>query len=172
MRVANPRGRFVVVGDGPLRASLAAKHGYCRFTGFVDRDVLAEHYASADIYLHGSVTETYGNVAAEALASGLAFAGYDYAAAHELVQPENNGLLVPLGDEAAFLASAGRLATDPGLVAWLRAQAAPAVQARAWSSIIGQFEADLLEAATGSGRASVNRNSEFGNSKSPSLLLP
>lgn len=146
LRAANPRCRFVVVGDGPLRAELAAKLPYVHFTGFVERSILAAHYASGDIYLHASVSETYGNVAAEALASGLAFAGYDYAAAHELVRPEENGLLVPLGDEAAFIAAAVRLATEPALAARLRARAAAAVQARSWDNVVIQFAADLAEA--------------------------
>ena len=148
MQAANPRCRFVVVGDGPLRAGLQTRNRHCLFTGFVDRQTLARHYASGDIYLHASTTETYGNVAAEALASGLAFAGYDYAAAHELVRPDASGLLVPLGDEAAFLAAAVRLATDPGLVTRLRAQAAAAVASRSWHSVIAQFETDLAEAVT------------------------
>jgi len=147
MRAANPRCRFVVVGDGPLRADLEAKLPYARFTGFVDRTTLAAHYASADLYLHASVTETYGNVAAEALASGLAFSGYDYAAAHELVRPEQTGLLVPLGDEPAFIAAAVRLATEPGLATRLRREAAAAVQARSWANVVAQFSTDLAEAA-------------------------
>lgn len=146
MRAANPCCRFVVVGDGPLRGTLAARLPYVLFTGFVDRATLAAHYASGDIYLHASVTETYGNVAAEALASGLAFAGYDYAAAHELVRPEENGLLVPPGHETAFIAAAVRLATEPALVARLRARAAAAVQARSWDHVVTQFAADLAEA--------------------------
>jgi glycosyltransferase involved in cell wall biosynthesis len=148
MRAANPRCRFVVVGDGPLRASLQAQHPHCLFTGFVDSNTLARHYASADLYLHASTSETYGNVAAEALASGLAFAGYDYAAAHELVRPGENGLLVPLHDEPAFLAAAVRLATEPDLAARLRARAAAAVQARSWANVVHQFEADLTEAVS------------------------
>ncbi len=149
MRAANPRCRFVVVGDGPLRAELAALLPYARFTGFVDRRVLASHYASADIYLHASVTETYGNVAAEALASGLAFAGYDYAAAHELVRPGENGLLVPRGDESAFVATAVRLATDPALATRLRVRAAAAVAARSWDNVVTPFAANLAEVITG-----------------------
>jgi glycosyltransferase involved in cell wall biosynthesis len=171
MRAANPRCRFVVVGDGPLRTGLQAKHGYCRFTGFVDRPTLAANYASGDIYLHASITETYGNVAAEALASGLAFAGYDYAAAHELVRSGENGLLVPLGDENAFIAAAVRLATEPALVAQLRANAAQAVQARSWASIVEQFETDLTEAA-GATSDSGNRKSRIENPKLATSLLP
>lgn len=146
MRRANPRCRFVLVGDGPLRASLEREHGHCLFTGFVDRDTLARHYASADLYLHASTTETYGNVAAEALASGLAFAGYNYAAARELVRPEESGLLVPLNDEPAFIATAVRLATDPALAGRLRARATSTVQARSWDSIVDRFATDLQEA--------------------------
>lgn len=146
MRAANPRTRFVLVGDGPLRAGLEKQHGHCRFTGFVDRPTLARHYASADLYLHASTTETYGNVAAEALASGLAFAGYDYAAAHELVQSGESGLLVPLHDESAFIAAAVRLVTQPGLADHLRARAAATVRARSWDSVIDRFAADLQEA--------------------------
>ena len=156
MRAANPRCRFILVGDGPLRAALQAQLPHGLFTGFVDRGVLARHYASGDIYLHASVTETYGNVAAEALASGLAFAGYDYAAAHELVRPEKNGLLVPPGGEPAFIAAAVRLATEPALVARLRAGAAAAVRARSWDSVVTQFEADLAEAAAGSSRTTAS----------------
>ncbi len=147
MRAANPRCRFVLVGDGPLRAGLEKQHGHCLFTGFVDRDTLARHYASADLYLHASTTETYGNVAAEALASGLAFAGYDYAAAHELVRPDESGLLVPLNDEPAFIAAAVRLVSEPGLGARLRARATETVRARSWASVVDRFATDLQEAA-------------------------
>jgi len=146
LRAAHPRCRFVVVGDGPLRPALQAQNPHVLFTGFVDRETLARHYASGDIYLHASATETYGNVAAEALASGLAFAGYDYAAAHELVRPEENGLLVPLEDEAGFIAAAVRLATDPALAARLRAGAPAAVRARSWAAVVDQFDRDLAEA--------------------------
>ncbi len=160
-RAANPRLRFVLVGDGPLRAKYQAAHPECLFTGFVERRELARHYASADLYLHASVTETYGNVAAEALASGLALAGYDYAAAHELVRPGDNGLLAPLGDESAFVRAALQLATDPRLVARLRAAAPAAVRSRSWDAIIAGFEQDLAEAmtefATASAFVSQNR---------------
>lgn len=176
MRAANPRCRFVVVGDGPLRTALQVAHPYVHFTGFVDRATLAAHYASADIYLHASLTETYGNVAAEALASGLAFAGYDYAAAHELVRPDENGLLVPLGDEISFIAAAVKLATEPGLASSLRTRAPDLVRHRSWDNVVAQFDADLHEALAGStttpsdtnasAPTPTNRESRFENQKS------
>lgn len=146
MRAAQPRCRFVVVGDGPLRASLQAQLPDAIFTGFVDRETLARHYASADIYLHASVTETYGNVAAEALASGLAFVGFDYAAAHELVSDDVSGRLVPLGREADFIDAAVRLAADPWLRGRLRVLAPERVRERTWTAVVARFDADLVEA--------------------------
>lgn len=77
MRAVNPACRFVLVGDGPLRESLERSYPSFRFTGFIPRAELARHYASADIYIHASLTETFGNVLTEAMASGLAVAGFD-----------------------------------------------------------------------------------------------
>ena len=59
-----------------------------------------------------SLTETFGNVVLEALASGLAVAAFDYAAARAHVQPGRHGLLAPLGDTDAFVAAAAALARD------------------------------------------------------------
>jgi glycosyltransferase involved in cell wall biosynthesis len=151
MKVAQPRCRFVIVGDGPLRASLQAQLPEARFTGFVDRETLARHYASADVYLHASVTETYGNVAAEALASELAFAGFDYAAARELVTDGESGLLVPLGREADFIAAGVSLVNEPWLRARLRPRAPAVVRARTWTAVAARFDADLREAITDPG---------------------
>jgi glycosyltransferase involved in cell wall biosynthesis len=73
---------------------------------------LAAHYASADLFLFPSLTETFGNVTLEALASGLAVAAFDYAAARAHVEPGHSGLLAPFGDPQAFIAAATVLAED------------------------------------------------------------
>lgn len=155
MKVARPGCRFVMVGDGPLRAALQAQLPDARFTGFVDRETLARHYASADVYLHASVTETYGNVAAEALASGLAFAGFDYAAARELVIEGESGLLVPISRDEAFIAAGVRLITEPWLRARLRTHAPEVGRARTWTAVTAQFDADLREAIAAHAEAST-----------------
>ncbi len=66
--------RCVLAGDGPLEARLRREHPEAIFIGFLPREELARHYASADIYVHASLTETFGNVLTEAMASGLAVA--------------------------------------------------------------------------------------------------
>lgn len=139
-QAANPRLKWVVVGDGPgaeqWRQALPGAH----FAGPRSGADLARHYASADWFAFPSLTETYGNVVPEAMASGLAVLAYDRAAAAELIVHEHSGLLVPVGDEAQFVAQALRLATEPALAARLGAQARAAVQARSWDAIADQME--------------------------------
>lgn len=143
MRRANPRCRFVFVGDGPLRPRLQRASPACVFTGFIPRGDLAQHYASGDIYIHASLTETFGNVLTEAMASGLAVAGFDYAAAQQFVRHGRNGLVVPCDQPDALVEAAVLLATDPFLRAQLRPAARLAVEAQSWEQVIGRFEADL-----------------------------
>ena len=143
MRAANPRCRFVLVGDGPLRPRLQRDHPEYTFTGFISRDELARHYASADIYIHASLTETFGNVLTEALASGLAVAGFDYAAARQFIQHGHNGLAVPSDRPDMLLAVATRLATDSALRTHLRFSARAAAEPPSWETVIAHFESDL-----------------------------
>lgn len=140
MRVANPRLRLVVVGDGPARDELQARCPQAHFAGSLSGHALARHYASADCFVFPSLTETYGNVTPEALASGLAVLAYDHAAAGDLIQSGRNGLLAPAGDEATFVRMAQHLATDPHLVSQLRGQASASVAERDWSRIAAQIE--------------------------------
>lgn len=143
MRAANPRCRFVLAGEGPLKASLTRAHPDCIFEGVFSREEIGRHYASSDIYIHASLSETFGNVLTEALASGLAVAGFDYAAASQFVQHGCNGLTVPCGDPEALIEAAVMLATDELLRAQLRASARAAVEAQSWEHVIGAFESAL-----------------------------
>jgi glycosyltransferase involved in cell wall biosynthesis len=147
MRTANPRCRFVLVGDGPLRREFerALPHGI--FVGFVPRAELATHYASADIYIHASLTETFGNVLTEAMSSGLAVAGFDYAAARQFVRNGENGLSVPCEQPEALIAAAVQLASSTALRTTLRSTARKTVEPQSWERVIGRFESDLLEIA-------------------------
>ena len=115
-----PNARLVLVGDGPERKRVAAACPDCIFVGMRSGEDLATHYASGDLFLFPSVTETWGNVTAEALASGLAVVAYDYAAARVLITDGQNGLLAPRGNPVAFIDTALRVAQDPKLRAALR----------------------------------------------------
>jgi glycosyltransferase involved in cell wall biosynthesis len=151
IRSAQPRARFVVTSDGPLRRKLERAYPWAVFTGFLDREELARHYASADVFLYPSLTETFGNVVTESMASGLAVCAYHYAAAARYIRHRENGIAVPLNDEAAFLAGSLALAAEPrlrqslGLIARATAENIP------WSRVIDGFARDLNEVAASAG---------------------
>jgi glycosyltransferase involved in cell wall biosynthesis len=148
MRQANPSCRFVLAGEGPLKRALMRDHPDCIFAGFFSRDEIGRYYASADIYIHASLTETFGNVLTEAMASGLASVGFDYAAARIFVRDGESGLTAPCDSPERLVSAAVRLATDPALRSRLRAAAREAVEAQSWEKVICRFEADL-EAVAG-----------------------
>ena len=103
-------------------------------------DDLATHYASADMFLFPSVTETFGNVTTEAMASGLAVVAFDYAAAQRLIEDGVNGALVPFNDDAAFVATAARTAADLANCRVFGARARTSVMALDWDGIAAQVE--------------------------------
>ncbi len=147
IRAAHPRAKFILVSDGPLRKKLQRAHPWVRFTGFLDAGALAAHYASADLFLYASLTETFGNVVLEAMASGLPVAAFDYAAAARFIRHGENGWLMPCGDRGAFLAGASTLAADAALRRRLGAAARATAETVPWDGIVAGFERDLSELA-------------------------
>lgn len=140
MKAANPDVVLVAVGDGPARADFQAACPQALLVGSQTGEALAAHYASADSFVFPSLTETYGNVTPEALASGLALLAFDHAAAADLVRHGINGLLAPAGDDEAFVRQAVTLAQSPQLVGQLRSLAPQTVAQRDWSHIAAQVE--------------------------------
>jgi glycosyltransferase involved in cell wall biosynthesis len=140
MRAADAGVRVVLVGDGPQAAELRARHPDFVFAGMRTGGDLAEHYASADVFLFPSTTETFGNVTLEAMASGLAVVAYDYAAARQYLRHEASALLPPLGDAAAYVRMAERLAGDRDLVSRLRLGARHAAETASWSRTFDDLE--------------------------------
>jgi glycosyltransferase involved in cell wall biosynthesis len=143
MRAIRPDAKLVMVGDGPARAALEKQHPQVIFAGMRTGEDLAAHYASGDIFLYPSLTETYGNVTVEAMASGLATIAYDYAAARQHIRHEANGLLAPFDDTAAFIAQARGLVADAGRIRRLRNGARRTVESLTWDHIMGQMETVL-----------------------------
>ena len=135
MQEANPACKLVVVGDGPLSHQLLHQVPSARFCGVRRGNELANHYASADIFLFPSLSETWGNVVPEALASGLAVLAYAHGAAAELVRHDTNGLLADPSRPASFHELALRLAVDPALVRRLRDAAPEATHHLDWGRI-------------------------------------
>jgi glycosyltransferase involved in cell wall biosynthesis len=147
-RVAN--ARLVLVGDGPQRARLAAARPDAVFTGWQRGEDLARCYASADVFLFPSMTETFGNVVVEALASGLAVVAYAHGAAGEHLREGASGLLAGLGAEDAFVAQAVRAVSDPVLRARVREGACSTAQSLGWDTILEGLERAFIRAARAS----------------------
>jgi glycosyltransferase involved in cell wall biosynthesis len=147
MREREPRARFVLVGDGPERAALAARYPEFHYAGMRRGEDLAAHYASADVGLFPSVTETFGNVVTEALASGLVVLTYDYAAGREHVRDGINGFAVPFDDAGAFLARARAVMDERGRWPAWREEARRTALGLTWDAIVDRFEQTLRLAA-------------------------
>lgn len=151
MLVAQPRARLVLVGDGPMREALRARCPQALFAGEQRDAALAECYASGDVFLFPSVTETFGNVTPEAMASGLAVVAFDHAAASQLITSGHNGYLAPMVDVDAFVAHAVALVRRlPHARALGRAARRDALRL-GWERVVDEIEYRLLAAALRSG---------------------
>ena len=139
MRHSCPELVCIVVGDGPARSKLKRDHPHVQFPGYLLGEELAACYASADILLFPSETETFGNVLIEAMASGLAVLAYDYAAAAWHGTDHINLRKVKKGDEAAFLDAAGNL-LDPAARTTLAAGALLTAGDLGWPAIVAELE--------------------------------
>lgn len=139
IRTRHPRARFVVVGDGPAREALAAAHPRIVFAGAKRDDDLARHYASGDLFLFPSRTETFGNVTIEALASGLPVVAFDYGAAREHIRDDAAGARVASGDDDAFVAAAVRIADREAAARTPRERVRAAVTGTRVADVAAQF---------------------------------
>ncbi|ARU55281.1 glycosyl transferase group 1 [Oleiphilus messinensis] len=145
----NPNTRFILVGDGPLRKSLESKYPEFHFAGMKRGKELSEHFASGDLFLFPSKTDTFGNVVTEAMASGLAVVAFDDAAASEYISNDINGGLVESFNEESYVATAQKYATTPSLLDKARKEARSTALSISWEAIIQQFEYKLLSLRPG-----------------------
>tara|TARA_E500000178_G_C16659923_1_gene590187 strand:- start:26 stop:700 length:675 start_codon:yes stop_codon:yes gene_type:complete len=136
----------VIVGSGPELKKLKQKFPRLHFTGCLSKQALAEHYASGDIFLFSSVTETFGNVVTEALASGTPVVAYDYAAPSEFIEENVNGFLAPLGDEGVLKIKLNEiLSLNLSILSKFKKAAQKSTQKADWDFILQRFHTDLLQ---------------------------
>lgn len=137
----HPTAKFVWVGDGPVRERLSQEHPDFIFCGVQRGETLARHFASGDLFLFSSHSETFGNVTLEAMASGVPTVAFNYGAAREHLVDGVHGAAVD--DDEAFLAAAQRLAADPALRRTMGEAAAVAMRALRPEQVAADFD-DLL----------------------------
>jgi glycosyltransferase involved in cell wall biosynthesis len=90
------RHRLVIAGDGPMRRELAAACPDAVFLGSLGRDAVADAFASADLFVFPSTTDTAGNVVLEAQASGLPVVVSDRGGPRENIDPDSSGLVAAI----------------------------------------------------------------------------
>lgn len=146
IRQQHPDVACVFVGDGPERAKLEKKHPDFIFAGMQKGEDLAKHYASGDIFVFPSITETFGNVVTEAMASGLVALAYDYAAPRRYIVNGENGYIAAFNDETAFMARLETALNSQQNWPSIRRKARAKAETLGWEGIIRSF-ADELEAA-------------------------
>ncbi|MEN4939434.1 glycosyltransferase family 1 protein [Stenotrophomonas sp. TWI273] len=145
LQQVRPKARFVFVGDGPSRAKLAHDNPDFIFCGVQRGDALARHFASGDLFLFPSRSETFGNVTLEAMASGLATVAFDYGAAREYLRTDESGIAV--NDDSEFVTAAVQLAGDDALRHRLGRTAATAMKRLHPQHVVAEFDALLAELA-------------------------
>ncbi len=128
-------GRKVVVGDGPLLAVLERKYPAVIFTGVAEGEALAESYASADVFVFPSRTDTFGMVVLEAMASGVPVAAFPVTGPRDLVAQGVSGVL----DEDLGAAAMAALSLD-------RAQVREAALAFSWDAAARMFLTNIDDA--------------------------
>ena len=140
MSQVNPNLKMVWVGDGPEKGSLKLSCPDSIFTGVQRGEVLASHYASGDIFLFSSLSETFGNVTIEAMASGLAVLAYDYAAARQFIDHGINGFLASPNEANSFVAAGLELIKDDVNLENLRAHARQTTLEISWDQVTKKLE--------------------------------
>lgn len=151
----------VIVGDGPERERLSREYPQLIFPGSLSKADLAEHYASADVFVFPSTTETFGNVVTEALTSGLPVVAYDYAAPAEYIQPGKNGYLSAIGNEVSLSSNLDKILSVSGLnLAIMARYARSSTKPADWNKIISRFHRDLVEATRELPNSNLHQPSE------------
>ncbi len=128
-----------IVGHGPYSATLAKLMPEACYTGYLNGTELARAYASSDIFVFPSTTDTFGNVIIEAQAAGLPVIVSDVGGPRELVTDGVNGLITQALDVSAFAAAIRRLVEDEPLRKEMSAAARRRVEDRSWPSAFRKF---------------------------------
>lgn len=128
-----------IVGHGPYSAALAEIMPEACYTGYLSGIDLARAYASSDIFVFPSTTDTFGNVILEAQAAGLPVVVSDIGGPRELVRAGVTGLITKGRDADDFTAAIRRLVLDESLRKEMSGAARRAVEGRSWPRAFHDF---------------------------------
>jgi phosphatidylinositol alpha 1,6-mannosyltransferase len=130
------RFRVLIAGDGPARPELEDRLPSAVFTGYLEGEDLARAYASSDVFLFPSDTETFGNATLEAMASGLPVVCADASGNRTLVAHGESGYRVSADDTDGFVDALAELIQTPELRSRLGAAGFQRAQSYSWPSVL------------------------------------
>ena len=146
LQVTGQAFKLVMVGDGPLKEQFQKRYPEIIFPGMLSQSNLAAYYASSDLFIFPSQTETFGNVTLEALASGIPVLAFDCAAARDWVQTGVNGWLVAENNPEGFAAQAVAIFNSKDLLDHITQSTRQQVVHLDWDQIAEQVESVFWDA--------------------------
>ena len=146
LKVTGQAFKLVMVGDGPLKDQFQKRYPEIIFPGMLTQSNLAAYYASSDLFIFPSQTETFGNVTLEALASGIPVLAFDCAAARDWVQTGVNGWLVAENNPEGFAAQAVTIFNSKDLLDQITKSTRQQVVHLDWDQIAEQVESVFWDA--------------------------
>ncbi len=146
---SDARTRLVLVGDGPMREALQLQYPDIVFAGYRSGADLAAHYASGDVFVFASLTETFGNVTLEAMASGLAVVAFKHAAAGQCIRHGDNGMCVDTESPHDFVQAVCSVVEAPSLQMRLAKEALLTAKTFDWPGVVERTEAVFRQVMAG-----------------------
>lgn len=135
---------FLVVGDGVAREACQQRMPQAVFTGTVDHEHLSVFYASSDVFLFPSISESFGNVVIEAMASGLPCVIADGGGSRNFIQQGVNGFLCRPNDPDDYLDKIIKLLEEPGLHEKFVTEGLQYSQTFSWDDLAATYFKDLI----------------------------
>jgi glycosyltransferase involved in cell wall biosynthesis len=140
LKAAGRDVKMVFAGDGPMRASTEVKCPDALFVGMCTHEQLATLYASADLLLFPSLTETFGNVTLESLACATPVLAFDCAAAGEFITHNTNGWLAHCDDRQGYIQCALEITNNSSILKQAREYTRSSIEHLGWDEIACQVE--------------------------------
>jgi len=137
-----PRVKTMIIGEGPAMNHLRAALPHTVFAGYLSGEDLAQGYASSDVFMFPSTTETFGNVTLEALACGLPAVVANASGNRSLVTNNRNGFLIPPYDVTEYVRMIKLLVNDDAKRADMSRQAREFAMGYTWETINGGLVAN------------------------------
>lgn len=134
---------IVVVGDGVAKAALKKQMPNAFFFGYMGHEQLANIYASSDVFFFPSVTETFGNVVLEAMASGLPCVVANSGGSKDFIRDGVNGFRCSPYNSQEYLGRITEIISRPGLAKTLSENALAASKKYVWENIVAEYFGDL-----------------------------